>query len=56
MGAIGKTPDAVQHTANGLLPSATFTHAPLNNYLKYVSAELQNLQNRRKNSKFSAVV
>jgi hypothetical protein len=32
MGAIGKTPDTVQHTANGLLPSATFTHAPLNNY------------------------
>jgi TnpA family transposase len=32
MGAIGKTPDTVQHTANGLLPSATFTPAPLNNY------------------------
>ena len=56
MGVIGKTPDTFQHTANGLLPAASFTHAPLNNDLKYVSAEVQNLQNRRKIVEFSAVV
>jgi hypothetical protein len=28
MGAIGKTLETFQHTANGLLPSATFTYTP----------------------------
>ncbi len=37
MGAIGKTPETFKHTANGLLPSATFTHAPLNNYKTFNS-------------------
>jgi hypothetical protein len=31
-GAIAQTPETCQPTANGLSPSVTFTHDPLNNY------------------------
>jgi hypothetical protein len=31
MGALGKKPETSQQPANGLSPSVTFTHAPLNN-------------------------
>ena len=33
MGTLGKKPETCQHTANGLSPSVTFTHNPLNNDL-----------------------
>jgi hypothetical protein len=39
MGAIGKQPETFQKKGNGLSPSVTFTHDPLNNYSVLIGVE-----------------
>jgi hypothetical protein len=43
IGAIGKQPEQFQKTGNGLSPSVTLTHHPLNAYLNTNQATLENL-------------
>src|SRR6266511_919554 len=46
MGAIAKKPETFQQTANGLPPSGTFTHDPLNNYIRMPRNIIKTMENR----------